>query len=284
MNIQENVKTFVLLAGLTAILIVAGYFVAGATGALIALVFALLMNGFAYWNSAALALRGSRAVPLSREDAPELHEMLDRLCVRAGLPVPSLHLIPSPVPNAFATGRNPQNAAVAVTEGLLQRLNKDEVEGVIAHELAHIQHRDILTSSVAAVIAGAITGIANIAMFIPLFQSDDEEGEGANPLALMLFSFLAPLAAMIVQMAVSRAREYAADATAARITGRPEALASALERLHLPHALPEPTPQAAAHAHMYIANPLKGGGVTALFSTHPPYEERVRRLRSMNAA
>lgn len=280
MNLQENLKTFVLLTGLTAVLVVAGYFIAGVTGAAVALVLALAMNAFAYWNSAALALRGSHAVPLRREEAPELHEMLDRLCAQAGLPVPSLHLIPSPVPNAFATGRNPQHAAVAVTEGLLRALDRDEVEGVIAHELAHIQHRDILTSSVAATVAGAITAVANIAMFLPLFQNDEEEG--ANPLALMLFSLLAPVAAMVVQMAVSRTREYAADATAARLTGRPEALASALERLHRPQALPAPRPVAATQAHMYIASPLKGQGLMTLFSTHPPFEERVRRLRALH--
>lgn len=278
-------KTGALLAAMTALILVVGQAIGGAPGLAIAGIFAVVSNFMAYWFSDKLALSVHRARPLERSEAAWIYESVERLTQRAGLPMPRLYFVPSHTPNAFATGRNPQNAAVAVTAGLLQVLDRREVEGVLAHELAHVQNRDTLIATIAATIAGAISGIASMlqwAMFFGMGRGDDEEeGGGAaglvGTLALVLF---APLAATVLQLAISRSREYAADATGASMCGDPHALADALEKLERGVQY-VPDNAHPAHASLYIANPLAGGGVLSWFSTHPPMAERVRRLRAM---
>jgi heat shock protein HtpX len=275
-------KTGVLLAAMTALILVIGQLIGGSTGLILAGGFALFSNFFAYWFSDKLALAVHRAKPVTREQMPWLYESTERLVQRAKLPMPRLYLIPSPSPNAFATGRNPKNAAVAVTTGLLQLLDRREVEGVLAHELAHVQNRDILISTIAATIAGAVSGIAHMMQWAMIFgggRSSDDDGPGGL-ISMLALIILAPVAAAVLQFAVSRSREYGADARGAAICGDPHALADALEKLqrgveYLPdNAHP-------SHASLYIINPLSGGAVLQLFSTHPPLEERVRRLRAM---
>ena len=279
---MNHLKTGLLLAGLTVLLVLFGRLLGGPTGMMIAFAFALVMNVGSYWFSDRIVLAMYRAEPLTREQAPEFYRMVERLCERAGLPVPALYVIPDPTPNAFATGRDPQHSAVAVNQGLLNVLNQEEVEGVVAHELAHIKNRDTLISTVAATIAGAITMLAHMAQWAAMFagfgRSDDEEG--ANPLALLAMAVVAPIAAMVLQLAISRSREYLADRTGAEICGRPLALASALRKLER-GAEVRPMHAEPATAHMFIVNPLRGGGVMALFSTHPPMAERVSRLEAM---
>jgi heat shock protein HtpX len=277
-------KTFILLAGLTALLLLIGQALAGTQGLYIALFMAVIMNFVGYWFSDKIALAMSGAQEVTIDQAPELHRMVERLSRQAGLPKPRVYIIPQDTPNAFATGRNPEHAAVAVTEGILRILRPDELEGVLAHELAHIKNRDILISSIAAVIAGAISHLAYMAQWGAMFgmgRSDDEEGGGgANLIVTLLLAILAPIAAMLIQMAISRSREYIADATGARIihSGRP--LASALQKLEAAnHQLPMQVNP--AQAQMYIVNPLTGGGLMSLFSTHPPIQERVRRLLAL---
>lgn len=275
-------KTTVLLAAMTALILVVGQLVGGSTGLVIAGIFALISNFAAYWFSDKLALAVHRARPLERSEAPWIYESVERLTQRAGLPMPRLYLVPSASPNAFATGRSPSHAAVAVTTGLLQILDRREVEGVLAHELAHVLNRDILISSVAATIAGAISGIANMLQWAMIFgggRSDDEESPGGL-VGMLALIVLAPIAATILQLAISRSREYAADATGAALCGDPHALADALEKLERGvHYIPDNAHP--AHASLYIANPLSGGGLLQLFATHPPMEERIRRLRAM---
>ncbi len=273
-------KTGLLLTGLTLILVWIGNLLGGQAGMVIALVVAALMNLGSYWFSDKLVVAISGAQPLSERDAPELYQMVREMTYRANMPMPRLYLIPDMQPNAFATGRNPQHGVVAVTQGLLQMMNYEEVKGVIAHELAHIKNRDTLIMAVAATIAGAISFLANMVYYSTLlFGSRDEDAP--NPLAALALAIVAPFAAMIVQLAISRAREYEADKTGAEIAGTPIGLANALRKLEaaaqrIPNAHAQP-----ATAHMYIVNPLRGGGIVALFSTHPPVQERIRRLEAM---
>jgi heat shock protein HtpX len=273
-----TLRTTILMATLGGILVAIGYAVGGVGGATGFLVIALLINGISYWFSDKIALKMSGAKPVSEEEAPRLYQMVRELTTRADLPMPSLYVIPQGQPNAFATGRNPKHSAVAVTQGIMKLLSEDELRGVIAHELAHIQNRDTLTQSVAAAIGGAITYLAYMLLW---FGGDDESPFGLiGALALVI---LAPIAATIIQLAISRQREYSADATGAQICGNPESLASALLRLEEGSKdIPMDVNQATEC--MYIVKPLSGKGAAALFSTHPPIEERVRRLRQMRPA
>ncbi len=281
----NSVKTVVLLALLAGLLVFAGRVIAGPTGMFVALVLALLMNFFAYWFSDRVVqlMTGARELPY--EEAPWLHELVADLAHRAGIPKPQVWLVDAPQPNAFATGRDHSHGVVAVTTGLLHLLNRDELAGVIAHELAHIKHRDTLIQAVVATIAGAISYIAQMAQWALFFggfgRSDEREGNGLGELAAsLLFVILAPIAALIIQLAISRAREYEADAGGARICGDPLALASALERLEAASRL-VPMEVNPAASHLFIVQPFSGEGLLGLFSTHPPIRERVARLRRM---
>lgn len=275
-----NLKVFVLMAALTALVMALGWMLGGSGGAVIALVIAGGMNFFSYWNSDKMVLRQQGAIQLSPSQGGDLFAMTARLAQRAGMPMPRLYLLPTEQPNAFATGRNPQNAAVAVTQGLLNHLSADEIEGVIAHELAHIQHRDTLTMTITATMAGAIAMMGNMMLF-----AGNREGRG-GPLGGILAMILAPLAAMMVQMAISRAREYEADATGARICGKPRALASALARISQAagRSVNLPAERNPASAAMFIVNPLHALRADRLFTTHPPTEERIARLMAMAPA
>ena len=274
---MNTTKTFLLMAAMTALFMVAGQAMGGQQGMTMALLLAVGLNFFAYWNSDKLALRMNGAREVSENEAADLHAMVAMLAQRAGIPKPRVYVVDNPTPNAFATGRNPAHAAVAVTTGLMHALDRSELEGVIAHELGHIKNRDILIGSIAAVMAGAISYLANFALFFG--GSRDEEG-GGNMITTILMMILAPMAAMLIQMAISRGREYLADATGAEICGRPQALASALNKLANQNAR-QPMDVNPASAQMYIVNPLKGGSISGLFSTHPPMEERIRRLLAM---
>ncbi|MDO4636343.1 MAG: zinc metalloprotease HtpX [Lautropia sp.] len=275
------IKTAALMAAITALFGVIGAAIGGRHGMVMALGFAALSNVFAYWFSDSMVLKMYRAREVDATSAPQYYRTVEELAQRAGLPMPRVYLIDEDAPNAFATGRNPQHAAVAATTGLLRMLNAREVRGVMAHELAHIQHRDILISTISATMAGAISALANFAMF---FGGRDEEGRPANPLASLAMAILAPMAASLIQMAISRAREFEADRLGAEISADPRALATALEKIHH-HAAGIPLHTTEAHpetAQMMIMNPLSGGSLASLFSTHPSTEERVRRLLSMN--
>ncbi|ADG07023.1 zinc metalloprotease HtpX [Kyrpidia tusciae] len=280
---MNSLKTWLLMGVLTVLLVLLGRWVGGPSGALIFLLLAVAMNFVGYFFSDSIALRMSGARELPESEAPQLHAMIRRLADRAGLPMPRVYITPSPQPNAFATGRNPQHAAVAVTEGILRLLTPHELEGVLAHELAHVRNRDILISSMAAMLAGAITWIADAIQWGAIFggfsRQDDEEGPGL--LGGLFMAILAPIAATLIQLAISRAREFKADATGARIAGTPDGLASALLKLEAA-AQQIPSFVNPSTAHMYIVNPLKGSTIAGLFSTHPPIEERVRRLRAMH--
>jgi heat shock protein HtpX len=277
-NFSAMLRTTLLLASLTGLLVVIGALIGGPDTALLFLVIAALLNMGAYWFSDRIALAMARAKPVTREEAPRLYEIVEELATRAGLPMPRLYIIPQDQPNAFATGRNPKHAAVAVTRGILKLLSEDELRGVLAHELAHVRNRDILISSVAATIAGAITYLGYMLLW---FGGDDDSPLGLiGSLALVL---LAPIAASIIQLAISRQREFSADATGAEISGNPESLAGALLRLEEgAKAIPMQVNQASEP--LYIVKPFSGGGIAKLFSTHPPIEERVRRLRQMRPA
>lgn len=277
------VKTFVLMAALTGLFMVAGQALGGQAGMVTALVIALAMNFFAYWFSDRMALAMSRAREVYPGEAPELHALVSELAQRAQLPKPRIYVMPGQTPNAFATGRNPSHSAVAVTEGLLRLLNHEELAGVLAHELGHIKNRDILISSIAAVMAGAISYLATMAQWAMIFggfdREDDNDG-GGGLLGGIIMMIVAPLAAVIIQMAISRSREYLADATGARICGRPHSLAGALQRLE-DYNLRLPMNVNPATAQMYIVNPLSGSTMNSLFSTHPPIHERIRRLNEL---
>jgi heat shock protein HtpX len=276
-------KTFILLAGLTVILLLIGQALGGRSGLYFALVMALVMNLIGYWFSDKIALAMSGAQEVSVNEAPDLHQMVERLAVQAGLPKPRVYMIPQDAPNAFATGRNPAHAAVAVTQGILRILKPAELEGVLAHELSHIRNRDILISSIAAVIAGAISYLATMAQwgaFLGMGRGDDDEGGGGNIIAILVMAVVAPIAAMLIQLAISRSREYQADATGAKIIHSGQPLASALEKLE-EYNKRIPMQVNPAQAQMYIVNPLSAGGFTRLFSTHPPIEERIARLLAM---
>lgn len=274
-------KTAMLLAILTAMLVLIGGAIGGQQGMVIAFVLALVMNFFSYWFSDRIVLAMYGAQPVDERQAPALHAMVRRLATRAGIPMPRIYLIPSETPNAFATGRNPQHAAVAVTEGIMRLLDEDELEGVLAHELSHVTNRDVLISTIAATLAGAITYLAHMAQWAAMFGGgrEDEEG-GSNPFALILMAVLAPLAAMLVQLAVSRAREYQADASGAKLAGKPWGLAKALEKLQMAQQV-VPMAVNPSTAHLFIVNPLSGQALMNLFSTHPPIAERIARLRAM---
>jgi heat shock protein HtpX len=282
---MNNVKTAFWMVVLTVLLVFAGRVVAGDAGMLATFGLAVVLNGVAYWFSDRIALGMARAREVSQAEAPRLHAIADELAVRYGVPKPRVYLSPDPTPNAFATGRNPNHAAIVVNQGLLGLLNDRELTGVLAHELGHVHNRDILISSVVAVLAGAITMIANLAQWSLWFGGSGRDGDRGSspfgPIALLLTAILAPLAAMLVQLAVSRSREYEADATGARVSGDPHALASALSKLEqVDRRVASPLAQP-AFAHLYIVNPLSGGGMASLFSTHPPIEERIRRLEAM---
>ncbi|WP_456387175.1 zinc metalloprotease HtpX [Desulfolithobacter sp.] len=276
----NTVKTFILMAALTALFMVAGRAMGGQQGMMIALFMAVALNFLAYWNSDKMALAMNGAREISEAEAPDLHLIVANLARRAGIPKPRVYVIESPTPNAFATGRNPQHAAVAVTRGILQILDRQELEGVLAHELGHIKNRDILISSIAAVMAGAISYLATMAQWAMIFGGPRDDEEGGNPLATIVMMIVAPLAATLIQMAISRSREYLADRAGAEICGHPRALASALNKL-ANYNKQIPMDVNPATAQMYIVNPLTGGSLANLFSTHPPIEERIRRLLSM---
>lgn len=273
---MNTLKTTFLMALLTVLLVFLGNAIGGQSGAMMAFILAVGMNFFSYWYSDKIVLRTYRAQEVSEAKAPQLYTIVRRLSQRAHLPMPKVYIIPNDTPNAFATGRDPNHAAVAVTEGIMRMLSEDELEGVIAHELAHIKNRDILISSVAATIAGAINMLYYFGLFFG--GSDDDDG---NPIVGLLMIIIAPIAAMLIQIAISRSREFGADRVGAGICGKPMSLASALENLErgVKRIPMNATPTS---AHIFIVNPLRGGGIRSLFSTHPSTQERVRRLREMS--
>jgi heat shock protein HtpX len=275
---MNNVKTAILFVVLTLMLVFIGYLIGGRTGVTYAFIFALIMNFGSYWFSDKIVLKLYRARRVEEHDNPRLFGIVRNAVQLSGLPMPKVYVVPSESPNAFATGRNPQNAAVAVTEGILKILNDDELLGVISHELGHVRNRDILVGTIAATIAGAITYLAFMARWMPFFGSDDDEG-GGNLIVMLIVGILAPIAAALVQMAISRQREYLADRTAAEISHKPLALASALKKLQkVSRQIPLKTNPASAH--MFIVNPLTRKNFASLFSTHPPVEDRIERLQS----
>jgi heat shock protein HtpX len=280
---MTGIKTALLLTGLTVLFVMVGNALGGMTGVVIAFALALVLNGISYWFSDSIVLKMSGARAVSPAEAPELHRLVEELAAYARLPKPRVYIIDDPSPNAFATGRDPQHGVVAVTTGIMRILNRRELAGVIAHELAHIKNRDTLLSTVVAVIAGAITSIAHMAQWAMIFggfgRGDDDDG--ANPLASLAMIIVAPIAAMLIQFAISRQREFAADALGARFTGDPLALADALRNLHrgvemIPSHRAQP-----AQASLYIVNPFSGGGMASWFSTHPPVEQRVAKLEEL---
>jgi len=277
---MNNIKTMVLLVTLTLILVWAGGALGGRQGMTFALIFALGINFISYWFSDKIVLRMYRAKEVSETQAPELYTMIRMLSQKAELPMPKVYLIDQEQPNAFATGRNPRHAAVAVTTGIMRILSREELQGVIAHELAHVKHRDILIGTVAATIAGAISYLAQMAQWAMIFGGHRDDEEGGNPIAAFAMMIIGPIAALIVQMAISRSREYAADQGGAAIAGNPRYLAGALRKLHQA-SRQIPMKANPATSHMFIVNPLSGGGLFKLFSTHPPIEERIARLESM---
>jgi heat shock protein HtpX len=278
MSTSNYIKTALLLAALTGVMVLLGNWLGGRSGMVFALGLAAVMNFGSYWFSDKIVLKMYRARPVSPSDAPRLHAIVDRLVARAELPKPALYVLPQPAPNAFATGRNPSHAAVAVTAGLMEAMDDEEIEGVVAHELAHIKNRDILIGSIAATIAGAITMLATMARWGAMLGGfggrNDRDG---GILGLLVMTLVAPIAALVIQMAVSRSREYAADATGAHIAGSPHGLARALEKLGT-YSKRIPMQSNPATSHMFIVKPLSRGGAMGLFSTHPPIEERIRRL------
>jgi len=282
---MNTVKTALLLGVLTGLLMLIGGFLGGRHGVMIAFIIAMVMNFGSYWFSDKLVLGMYHAQEVSENQAPELYRMVRELAMRANLPMPRVYIIPGETPNAFATGRDEHHAVVAVTEGLLRILNRDELEGVISHELTHIKNKDMLIGSIAATLAGAIVMLANMAQWAAMFGGvggrDNNEGEGGGGIVgMILMAILAPIAATIIQMAISRSREYLADDGGARISGKPYGLAGALEKLSRASEI-VPMDANPSTAHMFIVNPLTGRSLMNLFSTHPPIEERIARLRSM---
>ena len=275
----NQLKTTVLLAALTVLIVLIGRMFGGNQGMMIAFVFAMVMNFGSYWFSDKIVLAMYRATELTPTEAPEIHQMVDELAQRGGLPKPRIYMIPSEAPNAFATGRNPEHAVVAVTQGILRLLDEKELKGVLAHELAHVKHRDILIGSIAATMAGVIMIVATMARWAALFGGfggrDDDDGGGM--IGLIAMSILAPIAAMLIQMAISRSREYAADAAGASYAGSPYGLASALQKISSASRR-IPLKADPSTAHMFIMNPLSGKRLMSLFSTHPPVEKRIEKL------
>ena len=277
---MNGLKTAVLMVTLTLMLVAIGAVMGGKSGMTIALVLAFGMNFFTYWFSDKIILKMYGAKPVTEAEAPELYSMVARLSSAAGLPMPKVCIMDQAQPNAFATGRNPAHGVVAVTTGIRKVLTREELEGVIAHELAHIKHRDILVGTVAAAFAGAISYIAQMAQWAMLFGGRSDDREGGNPIVAIVMMIVGPIAAMIIQMAISRSREYKADEGGARIAGNPLYLANALRKLHVAsHRIPMDASPATAH--MFIVSPLSGGSLFKLFSTHPPMEERIARLEAM---
>jgi heat shock protein HtpX len=279
---MNTMKTFVLMGLLTVLLVVIGNLLGGQGGMMLAFLFAIVMNFGSYWFSDKIVLRMYKAREITQADEPRLYGLVADLAQRAGLPMPKVYLIPDAQPNAFATGRNPEHAAVAMTEGIVRTLSTDELRGVLGHELAHVKHRDILVGTIAATMAGAISMLANMAHMAMIFgggRSSDRE-EGGSPLGGLVMMIVAPIAAMLIQMAISRSREFLADEGGAQISGNPMSLANALRKIS---ARVEQIPMNASPstAHMFIVNPLTGGGLMKLFSTHPPMEERIARLEAM---
>lgn len=280
---MNSLKTALLLGSLTGLLMLIGGYFGGQHGVVIAFIFAMVMNLGSYWFSDKIILRMYTAQEVTESQAPELYALVKNLAMKASLPMPRLYIVPGDTPNAFATGRNEKHAVVAVTEGILRILNREELEGVIAHELTHIKNKDMLIGSIAATLAGAIVMLANMAQWAAIFggaSRDDDEGGGGGIIGLILMAILAPIAATIIQMAVSRSREYMADDGGARVSGKPYGLASALEKLARASQV-VPIEANPSTAHMFIVNPLTGRSLMNLFSTHPPIEERIARLRSM---
>ena len=273
-------KTTLLLGIMTALVVWIGHLLGGRQGMVFAFILALGMNFFSYWYSDKIVLRMYRAREVTPQESPELYRIVQEIAGRAGLPMPKIYVIPEESPNAFATGRNPEHAVVAVTQGLMRLMDRDEIAGVLSHELAHVRNRDILIGSIAATMAGAIMIIASMARWTAFLGggSDDENGGGLGTMGLIVMSILAPLAAVLIQMAISRSREYQADATGAGFIGNPGALANALEKLGA-YSKRLPMPAKPNTAHMFIVNPLSAGGIAGLFSTHPPLAERIARLR-----
>jgi len=279
---MNTTKTIVLMVGLTVLLVFLGGAFGGRQGMIMAFMFATAMNMFSYWFSDKIVLRMYGAKEVSEAEAPMLYSVTRDLAMKMSMPMPKVYIIPSDAPNAFATGRNPRHAAVAATEGILRLLTREELTGVMAHEMGHVRNRDILIGTIAATIAGAISMLANIAQWAMIFgggRRDDDEGRGGMIGAIAMI-ILAPIAAALIQMAISRSREYEADATGARICGNPLWLANALRKLDA-GSQRVPLNANPATAHMFIVNPLRGGGMLSLFSTHPPMEERIARLESM---
>ena len=277
---MNTLKTMILMVTLTLMLVGVGAILGGRMGMTIALVMAFGMNFITYWFSDKIVLKMYGAKQVSEAETPELYSMVRRLAQKAGLPMPKVYIIDADQPNAFATGRNPKHGAVAVTTGIMRILTREELEGVIGHELAHIKHRDILVSTIAAAIAGAISYLAQMAQWSMLFGGHRDDEEGSNPIAAIVMMIVGPIAALLIQMAISRSREYGADAGGVKIAGNPLYLANALKKLHMAsqripmHANP-------ATSHMFIVNPLSGGTLLKLFSTHPPIEERIARLEAL---
>ena len=281
----NSIRTGILLAALTALVMVIGRLLGGQTGMIIAFFFAIIMNFGSYWFSDKIVLRIYQARPVSESEAPDLHRMVRQLAQQAGLPMPKVCIMPSESPNAFATGRNPQHAVVAVTQGILRLLDENELKGVLAHELAHVKHRDILIGSIAATLAGAIMMVASMARWAALFggfgSQDDDDGGGM--IGLIAMSIIAPIAAMVIQMAISRSREYAADAAGASFAGSPYGLAGALQKISSA-SRQIPMKAEPATAHMFIMSPLSGKSLMNLFSTHPPVEKRIEKLTGQQYA
>jgi len=281
---NNALRTTVLLASLTGLMVAIGYFLGGTSGMLLFFGLAVVMNMGAYWFSGDIALRMAGAREVAEAQAPELYQLVAEVATEAHLPMPRLAIIDNPSPNAFATGRNADHAVVAVTTGIMGILTRDELQGVLAHELGHVRNHDILISSVAATIAGAITLLAHAAQWALIFGGmGGRDDRNRNPLGELLLIVLAPIAATLIQLAISRSREYGADDTGASIIGNPEALASALEKLEMASSV-RPLQVNPAVAHMFIVNPLKGVNVGGVFSTHPPLQDRIRRLRAMSLA
>ena len=280
---MNTLKTVVLLTFMTVLLVFVGAAIGGRNGMIIAFMMALVMNFVSYWFSDKIVLAMYKAQPVTEAQAPDLHAMIRRLTQKAGLPMPKVSIIPDESMNAFATGRNPEHGVVAVTEGIMRALDREELEGVIAHELAHIKHRDILTGTIVATIAGAISMLAQMAQWAMLFGGGrrDDSDEGGSPVVALVMMIVAPIAAMLVQMAISRTREYEADKGGATIAGNPYGLANALLKLERGAQVVPMHDAKPATAHMFIVNPLTGGGLMKLFSTHPPIAERVKRLKEM---
>ena len=279
---DNKIKTFLLLGGLTLFLIFMGRLIGGRSGMYIAFLLALAMNFFSYWFSDKIVLKMYGAQEVSPAEAPELHRMVEDLAREAGIPKPKVYIIPDDSPNAFATGRNPEHAAVAATQGIMRILTPEELKGVLAHEIGHVRNRDILISTIAATMAGAIMILADMARFAAIFGGRDDD-EGGGILGVIVMSIVAPLAAMLIQMAISRSREYQADETGARLVHNPMSLASALGKLERGVEQRPMDSASPATAHMFIVNPLSGSSILKLFSTHPPLEERIARLRAMRS-